>query len=514
MANNVYIGNRYVPLFDGDWVNNKTYEPLTIVTYGNNSYTSKKPVPLNTPPTGQTSDPYWALTGNYNGQISAINQRIDDLVDGLKYDSIYFDVRKFGAKGDGVTDDTAAINSAISYINSHFAKGAVLYFPGGVYKVTSTLQFRYNGDLGGISIIGDSQYSSIIEASGDFDLISYAGDPTVPDYDGYLEGIRIENIYLKYYGGNSTKAAVDIRYANFVCMTNVRIRYFKTGVYLAAVGNSTFKDVNITANVSGAHGFDVGERSVSNLYISCIFVASGDAHSSSNNSAGFYAARGDVSDQNIYYFDVGGGTFAVYIDGANNGTPQTGDINIVGLVCESYYGIMLKNFNNHGNFNVIGGWFNCVAASPKNGIEVSDSECVNISDVVFVNNVASGTLSGLKCAIKLNNNCKYVKITGCIIRNQMALTNNGSGCESITFSNNKIVISSGVTSPDTNVAINAPHSSVIGNTWNGVVLRCVRMFTAAIHSLVCFNIATGEATGTAFQNDAGSSTTFSNNINA
>ena len=80
MANNVYIGNRYVPLFDGDWVNNKTYDPLTIVSYGNNSYTSKKPVPLNTPPvSGGNDDPYWALTGNYNGQISNLQSRVSTL---------------------------------------------------------------------------------------------------------------------------------------------------------------------------------------------------------------------------------------------------------------------------------------------------------------------------------------------------------------------------------------------------------------------------------------------------
>lgn len=80
MANNVYIGDRYVPLFDGDWVNNKTYEALTIVTYGNNTYTSKRPVPLNTPPvSGGNNDPYWALTGNYNGQITYLQNQINNI---------------------------------------------------------------------------------------------------------------------------------------------------------------------------------------------------------------------------------------------------------------------------------------------------------------------------------------------------------------------------------------------------------------------------------------------------
>jgi hypothetical protein len=81
MANNVYIGSRYVPIFDGDWDNTKNYEALTIVLYNGSSYTSKKPVPAGTLPTNTT---YWALTGNYNGQISNLQSQIDaiDLVVG------------------------------------------------------------------------------------------------------------------------------------------------------------------------------------------------------------------------------------------------------------------------------------------------------------------------------------------------------------------------------------------------------------------------------------------------
>ena len=76
MANNVYIGMRYVPIFDGDWDNTKSYEALTIVTYGNNSYTSKKPVPVGTLPTDTT---YWALTGNLNGMIIALQNDVGTL---------------------------------------------------------------------------------------------------------------------------------------------------------------------------------------------------------------------------------------------------------------------------------------------------------------------------------------------------------------------------------------------------------------------------------------------------
>lgn len=80
MPNNIYIGSRYVPLFDGDWNNTKSYEPLTIVSYGNNTYTSKKPVPAGTLPTDTN---YWFLSGNYNGQINYLQQQIDSIDDQL-----------------------------------------------------------------------------------------------------------------------------------------------------------------------------------------------------------------------------------------------------------------------------------------------------------------------------------------------------------------------------------------------------------------------------------------------
>lgn len=68
MATKQYIGARYVPLFADpiDWDKMKTYEPLTIVYYQGNSYTSRQSVPAGVDITDTT---YWALTGNYNAQI-------------------------------------------------------------------------------------------------------------------------------------------------------------------------------------------------------------------------------------------------------------------------------------------------------------------------------------------------------------------------------------------------------------------------------------------------------------
>ena len=73
---NTYIGARYVPIFGGQWDNTKAYEPLVIVEYQGNSYTSKTYVPIGA---DINNTDYWALTGNYNAQVEAYRQQVQQL---------------------------------------------------------------------------------------------------------------------------------------------------------------------------------------------------------------------------------------------------------------------------------------------------------------------------------------------------------------------------------------------------------------------------------------------------
>lgn len=89
-----YIGARYVPKFyensDGnsEWKSGVAYEPLTIVTWNGNSYTSKKSVPSSVGnPSENTS--YWVSTGIFNEQLDEIINSLEDLQadvnDGKRY---------------------------------------------------------------------------------------------------------------------------------------------------------------------------------------------------------------------------------------------------------------------------------------------------------------------------------------------------------------------------------------------------------------------------------------------
>ena len=77
-----YIGSRNVPLFGRkgedsiEWDNSGTYEPLTIVLYQGNSYTSRQFVPAGIEITNQK---YWANTGNYNAQIEQYRKEVADV---------------------------------------------------------------------------------------------------------------------------------------------------------------------------------------------------------------------------------------------------------------------------------------------------------------------------------------------------------------------------------------------------------------------------------------------------
>ena len=74
-----YIGARYVPIFGrkGEesiiWDNSAPYEPLTVVLYQGNSYTSRQFVPIGIDILNQD---YWAETGSYNAQVEQYRQEV------------------------------------------------------------------------------------------------------------------------------------------------------------------------------------------------------------------------------------------------------------------------------------------------------------------------------------------------------------------------------------------------------------------------------------------------------
>jgi len=77
----------------------------------------------------------------------------------LTSNTFVFNVKDYGAVGDGVTDDTAAISAAVTALNLN--GGGVLYFPVGTYLTTATISLNPDSAI----IRGDGQFSSLLKSS-------------------------------------------------------------------------------------------------------------------------------------------------------------------------------------------------------------------------------------------------------------------------------------------------------------------------------------------------------------
>jgi parallel beta-helix repeat protein len=104
----------------------------------------------------------------------------------------YFDIRDFGAVGDGVADDTNSINNALTAANT--AGGGTVFIPHGTYKTTASLIIPGNNIL----IRGESRASSKIKpATGSNDDVISTAIPVASGTAGYIRNyIGVETLTI------------------------------------------------------------------------------------------------------------------------------------------------------------------------------------------------------------------------------------------------------------------------------------------------------------------------------
>lgn len=100
-----YIGARYVPLFADpiEWDSTRAYEPLTIVLYQGNSFTTRQYTPAGI---DINNEVFWAKTGNYNAQVEQYRQEVSRL-DGV----VTQNTNKIAQNTNKIEQNTAKINS-------------------------------------------------------------------------------------------------------------------------------------------------------------------------------------------------------------------------------------------------------------------------------------------------------------------------------------------------------------------------------------------------------------------
>ena len=97
------------------------------------AYAVRLAIPANTP-AGQFQ--LW-LSNGWGGELGCGHPLVVRVAQRVPWPSTRFDVRDFGATGDGVHDDTEAIRAALARAQSQ--GGGVVWLPGGRYEVTGKL---------------------------------------------------------------------------------------------------------------------------------------------------------------------------------------------------------------------------------------------------------------------------------------------------------------------------------------------------------------------------------------
>lgn len=157
----------------------------------------------------------------------------------------YVSVKDFGAVGDGVADDTAAIQAAID--EAHAQTGFSVYFPSGVYRTTSTLNIS-NSDirLFGSNEYGATSYSPLSYTGSYIMYDANDGNPILKVGDGlaFIYSFTFENLRVGAAPAVTTKpigiqmnACSEFSLRNFQINNNCSIGLDLNACFIGSVDN-------------------------------------------------------------------------------------------------------------------------------------------------------------------------------------------------------------------------------------------------------------------------------------
>jgi hypothetical protein len=131
---------------------------------------------------------------------------------------MWFNVKDYGAVGDGSADDTAAVNSAIAALNT--ATSGVLYFPHGTYKCSSALTSITAHAL----ILGDGHGYADTHGGGGSEVRQTSATAVL--FSVAATGTRFLNIGLRCTNSTPTAGSGINAQADFVRYDNIAVSNF------------------------------------------------------------------------------------------------------------------------------------------------------------------------------------------------------------------------------------------------------------------------------------------------
>lgn len=325
-------------------------------------------------------------------------------------DGAVYNVRDYGAVGDGVADDTAAIQATIDAANN---LGSV-FFPDGTYKITDTLSVTYDDTWQAVNLFGSGVSSKIEWRGGNGKpMIHVQGDGSTGT--GFYAKAYIEKLHL--YGNAFTGGL----YTN---VTGIQIGDTPQNVF-SGVCNFTVRDClirHVTIGIAGYYESD--EVAIDCNYIerftgygvynfqggSGWWVTKNHISDGSNTSIGVYTTLSSSTiEQNI----IQGSEISIGIQVAGVGAPYEGKATSIrnnyiesqlgGDYAIALYGADTAVIEN----NTINGFAGATLILLDD--DVNAAPCKNITIGVNRHTQSAGAIAALATASAASENCK---ITG------------------------------------------------------------------------------------------------------
>lgn len=198
-----------------------------------------------------------------------------------------YSVKWFGAKGDGATNDTAAIQAAITAVVS-----GEVWLPASNYLISAQINLAHNG----LSLRGAGQEATTITCS------SATQNGIVLGYGGGFQNINVSGLTVAY--SVTATGGAGLLYApgnSLLCCRDVSV----TGGYISCVmnGNSTnsiiYKLEDFYFDAPALSGIQIGEGTDTGL-LQDVFISNGNIGSAGavgievDNVSGLYLSKVDV----------------------------------------------------------------------------------------------------------------------------------------------------------------------------------------------------------------------------
>ncbi len=472
-----YIGARYVPKFyegpDSAWQSGVAYEPLTIVTYAGNSYTSKKPVPASVGAPNVNTE-YWVSTGIFNQQVADLLDRVNNISEQLTEWNGFINVKDYGASPENF-DNSDAIQAAIND-NPH----SIIVIPPGLYPIRKA-----------IHLPGDPAYTvqlmlddmAILQASSDFtdyymvyvNSVHEAANP----YPLYA--------YFSFAGGtldcNSVASGIELKHGRHIRISDIQIKNVKSdgiGIHVAASAiNSSLDSIFQNINLNAEEGYNIGIKidgndnqfqniRINGFQIGCQVNGSGNFF---NGVHPLFIVKSGSTYQGSCAFKIEGQSnhfISCYADSFNYGWFVTGDRKFFLTDCIAYW--YSSTYFTDQTFIYAYNYFNGIAENCQ--IEFSSDTATKMILDTPNTTAGSGKLIGIDCNYtQLSNTDKssafrdtfgkysQYNLNGFLMHGY--ITNSGTRLQ-LQFELNKPIY------PGTTLSFVWNNLTVVAGSWNGI----------------------------------------------